>query len=508
MSQGESRARRTRSERTKSSIERRRGRAKRAAWMAAAGIAWLPALATAATQSPAQISQQQAAAPAPAPIDPAVQQRLDELEKSIQAIRNDITDVRTEQQKPPAPGVKVTTKGGLQVQTDDGQFSFRAIGRLQVDGAFYNQDKSKLGDGVQLRRARLGAQGTLFYDWLYKVEFDFGRDTAAGTVGTKDAYISYVGWNPVQFTIGNHYEPFCLECVTSEAFTTFIERALPITQPTSSFDPDRHIGISASHYDSNWSASVGAFMKNLDDTVPTNEGDQQFDVAGRLTYDPILEKTRVLHVGVSGRYSNPSDSTVALSLKPESNVTAVKFLNTGIIANVDHFIEVAPELAVVWGPASIQGEYFWDSIKRTHPSGTATSPSVDLTGWYAYASYFLTGESRNYNPTIARFDRVSPFKNLNQDGGWGAFELAARVSNANYDDGPFFQHGEETNYTLGLNWYANPYIKFMANYIWVLNNNSATGLAGDSSQPKLLPGHANDRNDNPQIFELRAQVDW
>ena len=160
MSQGELRARSARSKRAKSPIERHRGRVKYAAWTAAAGVAWLPALATGATQPPAQIPQQQAAAPAPQ-IDPAVQQRLDELEKSIQAIRDDVTDVRTEQQKPPAPGNKITTKGGLQVQTDDGQFSFRAIGRLQVDGAFYNQDKSKLGDGVQLPRA-FGCPGHAF----------------------------------------------------------------------------------------------------------------------------------------------------------------------------------------------------------------------------------------------------------------------------------------------------------------------------------------------------------
>ena len=41
-------------------------------------------------------------------------------------------------------------------------------------------------------------------------------------------------------------------------------------------------------------------MKNTDDAASPNEGDQQFDVAARVTYDPILDRTHLLHFGVSG----------------------------------------------------------------------------------------------------------------------------------------------------------------------------------------------------------------
>ena len=464
--------------------------------------------AAAPQQAPApqqQETQQQAGAPVqpaagPASTDPALLQRLDALEHTVTSLQNTVFDVREQANQPPPKTTKVTTKGGLKVESEDGAFSFQAIGRLQIDAAFYDQDKSKLGDGVQLRRARLGAQGKLFSDWQYKLEVDFAGEAAA----VKDAFISYIGWAPAQFTIGNFYEPFCLECISSEAFTTFMERALPITQPTSSFDPDRHLGVGAAHYDDNWSASVGAFMKNLSDAQPAGEGDQQFDVAGRFTYDPIVDKDKLLHFGVSGRYSSPSASQPVFRLKPESNVTNARFLDTGAagLTNVDHLYEISPELALVYGPASLQGEYFFVPVERTHPSG-ANTPSVTLTGWYAFASYFLTGESRNYNPQIARFDRISPNKNLGSGGGWGAFELAARVSQADYDDGPTFQFGTETNYTIGLNWYANPYIKFMLNYILVQNNASATG-----NKANLLPGITSDSYDNPRILELRAQVDW
>jgi phosphate-selective porin OprO/OprP len=43
--------------------------------------------------------------------------------------------------------------------------------------------------------------------------------------------------------------------------------------------------------------------------------------------------------------------------------------------------------------------------------------------------------------------------------------------------------------TLGLNWYVNPYMRFMANYVNVLD----------------VEGGAHD-GDNPDVFQLRAQV--
>jgi phosphate-selective porin OprO/OprP len=57
--------------------------------------------------------------------------------------------------------------------------------------------------------------------------------------------------------------------------------------------------------------------------------------------------------------------------------------------------------------------------------------------------------------------------------------------------------------TLGLNWYVNPYIRFMANYILVDNNDNATNNSGN-----LHADESSAANDDPQIFMLRAQVDF
>ena len=452
-------------------------------------------------------------------------ERLNAIEGTVNALQSQVGDVKAKASEAP----KVTTSGGLKVETADGKFSFQPIGRLNYDAAFYDQDKSRLGDGSQVRRARLGVTGKMFGDWLYKLEADFARDTAAGTVGLKDAYVSYLGWDLAQITVGNFKEPFSINNLTSTNYLSFIERPLPITQATSSLMPDRHMGIAASHYASNWSASIGAFLKHTDDAQPANEGDQSFDVAGRITYDPIIEKGRLVHVGISGLYRNPNDASVAFSLKPESNVTGARFLNTsaalsalnpGQLASVDHLFMVDPEFAAVYGPASLMAEYFYVPITQTQHdpllnSGAAACritsasaaafsrcPDVALTGWYAELAYFLTGESRPYNAATARWDRLKPNHNLGKDG-FGALELAARISRADFDDGPDFQKGTETNYAVGLNWYVNPYIRFMMDYVWVRTNASALGNAAN-----LLPGNAGAGYDDPQIIEFRAQVDW
>ena len=91
-------------------------------------------------------------------------------------------------------------------------------------------------------------------------------------------------------------------------------------------------------------------------------------------------------------------------------------------------------------------------------------------------------------------------------GGWGAWELAARVSQINLNDGGFLflqplgtpsniQGGRESNFTLGLNWYPNKGIRFMANWVNVFQ------YSANFNRPDL-------NGINPNLFVLRAQVDW
>ena len=73
-------------------------------------------------------------------------------------------------------------------------------------------------------------------------------------------------------------------------------------------------------------------------------------------------------------------------------------------------------------------------------------------------------------------------------GGFGAFEVAARYSTIDLDDG-LVNGGTENNLTIGVNWYLNPQVRFMANYIHVDTNSNAG-------------------NDNPDVIQFRGQLDF
>jgi len=91
-------------------------------------------------------------------------------------------------------------------------------------------------------------------------------------------------------------------------------------------------------------------------------------------------------------------------------------------------------------------------------------------------------------------------------GGWGAWELAARASEINLNSGGFLflqplgtrsniQGGRQSDFTLGLNWYPDKGIRFMANWVNVFQ------YSAPFNRPDLNGIH-------PNFFVLRAQVDW
>ena len=62
---------------------------------------------------------------------------------------------------------------------------------------------SRMFSATELRRARLGVEGIIYYDWKYVFEVDFANDV----VRVKDAYLEYQGFkvadNPLLFRVGN-----------------------------------------------------------------------------------------------------------------------------------------------------------------------------------------------------------------------------------------------------------------------------------------------------------------
>jgi len=371
--------------------------------------------------------------------------------------------------------VLIMTKGKVEVQSSDSVFSAEIGGRLMVDYASYQQDQVTLGSGTELRRARLEMEGTLYEQWGYELSVDFG-DTSQ-EVDLKDAYISYSSNSDYSILVGQFKEPFSLEELTSSKNITFMERALP-----NEFTPGRNIGIGFSTSEDNWSFATGVFGQAVDDG-DNSENDEGWGLSARGAYAPWVSKHNVLHLGLSITRREPNGSgEISFSSRPESHVTDVKYLNTGDIQNVEYYSGLGAEVAWVADSLSLQSEYINTSI-----STSTSTNNYNFSGWYIFASYFITGEARRYKAKSSKFSGVKP---INKSGAW---EVALRHSMVDMNDIDVFG-GEGKNITLGLNWYANKNARVMLNYI-IVNNDLNANDDGDVTG-----------NDDPRLFQARLQL--
>jgi phosphate-selective porin OprO/OprP len=143
-----------------------------------------------------------------------------------------------------------------------------------------------------------------------------------------------------------------------------------------------------------------------------------------------------------------------------------------------------------------QGEYFWYDVDRGNLPGLS---SVKFSGGYAQAGWVLTGETHTYNSALAAYYGIVPVNPFSlTEGGWGAWEIAGRISTIDLNDqlatanGVF--GGRQTVYTAALNWYVNRNVRFMFDY-----------LHGDVAR-QISAINARDAGSKFDAFAMRTQV--
>ena len=154
------------------------------------------------------------------------------------------------------------------------------------------------------------------------------------------------------------------------------------------------------------------------------------------------------------------------------------------------------EAAATYGPFFVQGEYYWYNIGRREFTGL---PSLNFNGGYVEAAFVLTGETHTYNAGAAAYNGIIPAHPFSlTSGGWGAWEIAARVSKIDLDDqlatANGIAGGRQTIFTAGLNWYANRNVRLMFNY-----------LHGDIDK-QVSPTNSSDAGSRFDAFAMRTQV--
>jgi phosphate-selective porin OprO/OprP len=149
---------------------------------------------------------------------------------------------------------------------------------------------------------------------------------------------------------------------------------------------------------------------------------------------------------------------------PGTRPFAPLFVDTGFIP-ARNFQLFDPEFALILGPVSLQSEYAFAFVDQIG------GPPLFFNGYMAQVSWFLTGEHRPYDRHMGIHKRMpvrDEFFLMSTERGkaWGlgAWEVAARFSNIVLND-ENIQGNNLTDFTMGLNWYLNPYTRMKFNYI-------------------------------------------
>jgi len=380
------------------------------------------------------------------------------------------------------------------VSDANGNFTFKPRGVVEADAAAFFERKGgyDYNNGTGFRRARLGFEGTAFKKFNYRVEVDF----AGNAVNITDAYLQYVLNPKVLITAGQFKAPFGLESNNSDNYNTFLERGM-FTNAFGNAGAERRIGVAVAYQTDTLNAAIGLFGDNesisRSSVAPvTATPDESWGFNGRVTWEPIFDTGKILHVGASGFYrtalkSGDTEDAVRFNDRPNIRIDNGNIADSGVIGHgtglnaplVESLTYLGTEAVGVWGPVTIAGEYGHIWLDRPQAS------NIDFDVFYVYGSWFITGETRPFKN--GNFDRVKPFKSFGQDG-FGALELAVRYDDINLTDTPVTARlgNKAHSWTLGLNWYLNPYAKIMFDWVRFSGNNTPLDPIGSKTEGDAL----------------------
>ena len=385
------------------------------------------------------------------------------------------------------PRVVQNAAGHFALQSPDGRYSIGFAGVVQFDAGDYLNfsprsrvvGPQELSTGVNSRRARVGVAGTLAGDWSYAFIYDGGNSQDSTAKGIETAQIVYGGFRGVALELGYSNTFFTLDQATSSNDLLFLERASPSNIATAFNTGDNRSNLGVRFFgDRYW---LGGYL-----TGPA-VGDSHTNVGERLgafergAVQVLKGPDYSLHlgVGVDELIDAPTSGantpqTLTLSDQPELRIDPTTLLNTGTIGTVAHPIDggyvLDLETAATWRGLFWQGEYYHYDV------GRQGLPSAGFDGAYGQVSWTLTGEAHRYNPQAGAYYRILPTHPFSlKDGGFGAVELAARLSYVDLDsrfdprvalsaDPQAIDGGRQTGVSLGLNWYPNDLLRFMVDY--------------------------------------------
>lgn len=452
-----------------------------------AGSAFIMSAPAYAAQDPAAQAEPMQPDESDAAADAAIQSvgQVDDLQAKIELLQAQVEALQEALEGVKAQRAKAVPswKGAPQLVDKDAGWSFKPRGRLMYDFATVNGpdgfSNGGLGFSNEVRRARLGVEGTIPGNFGYKFELDF----APGEVEFTDAYLSYAR-GPVEFIVGQHNNFQSLDELTSSLHSSFIERAAF----TDAFGFERRVGFSAQYAKGDLLAQAGVFTDNINDLNSVGDDNNSYSFDGRLVFAPKMGGNQ-MHFGASGhrRELNDAATSVRYRQRPAVHTTDVRFIDTGNLSGARTETGYGLEAAGIFGPFHVASEAFWQKVARTGFSDPG------FFGAYIEGGYFFTGESRGYKS--GKFDRVKVKKPLGgEDGGWGALALNLRWDYLDLNDAGVIG-GTQNAYQASLNWKPTDYALFGLNFAHIQYDDAVPTADGDTDY-------------SADIAAIRAQIDF
>ena len=356
----------------------------------------------------------------------------DELEEGDKAKPDDI--LKTEGMSPSKSVndvIDVIYDDGIVFKTADNNYSMKLNSRIQGIFSYENPGGSPNISTYKVRRARILASGNIYAPWL---KYSTQTTLEGGTAAIRDAYLeaSYYKWLTPR--LGQYKVPFDREFLDGGFNLQLIERSIASTE----FSLQRDIGLqfSGKKVLGSLDYSVGIFNGSGGNQ---NNVDNDYMYVGRLVWNIWGS-----HPYSESAVDNPSDPVFALGiagaympgLEPGERATlAGKLGSTAIVPVESDVIQWTADLAYKYHNFSLMSGYHYRNID---PKDATPFGKQDAWGFYLQSGFFIVPRH---------------------------FEIAGRYAYIDPDNPEKISNNQETEYTLGLNYYLSGHnVKAGINY--------------------------------------------
>jgi phosphate-selective porin OprO/OprP len=398
---------------------------------------------------------------------------------------------------------------GLLLESNDKKFQIHIGGVGQIDsawligplGLFAAPGGSTSGVGnaqaTFLRRAVLRADGNIFDQFDFMIQFDFANASndnsgiqppsfgnltsspAPHNIWMQVRDVPYLGY----VRIGNQDKPIGMTNNTSGTFLPFMERADNHDAFYAPFDNGFALGITAQSWSESerltWRYGIFQPATNLFG-VALNK----YSAGARVTALPWYENEgiRLMHLGLGFWQGEVVQDQLRVRARPllrnAPGFAVPVLVDTSEVPGSRQYT-IGPEFAMVVGPWTMQAEWTGQFLTDAFSSNSVPQGTVFYHGGYIQALYFLTGEHQEYDRREGVFGRVVPrnayhVKKCDAYRACGAWQVGVRFSYLDLND-KAIQGGQLYDWTVGLNWFLNPNMKVQLNYI--LEHRDMPGVA-------------------------------